>query len=318
MNEIAIGIDIGGTFTKYGITDKEGNCLFESSISTTFCDTAEEFVKEFSKTLKADLAKFNTHVLKGIGIGAPNGNYYNGNIEFAPNLKWKGVVPLVALFKQYFDVPVFLTNDANAAAIGEMIFGGAKNMNDFIVITLGTGLGSGIVANGKLIYGHDGFAGELGHTTVEFGGRQCGCGKKGCLEAYASATGIKRTIFSLLSEMNDPSEFRSISFDDVTAEMITKAAERGDAVALRAFEYTGEKLGQKLAEFVAFSSPQAIFLFGGLAKAGDFILEPTRRHMDANVLPIFKGKIKVLISGMKEVNAAVMGSAALAWKEIEG
>jgi glucokinase len=191
-------------------------------------------------------------------------------------------------------------------------------MNDFIVITLGTGLGSGIVANGKLIYGHDGFAGELGHTTVEFGGRQCGCGKKGCLEAYASATGIKRTIFSLLSEMNDPSEFRSISFDDVTAEMITKAAERGDAVALRAFEYTGEKLGQKLAEFVAFSSPQAIFLFGGLAKAGDFILEPTRRHMDANVLPIFKGKIKVLISGMKEVNAAVMGSAALAWKEIEG
>jgi glucokinase len=231
-------------------------------------------------------------------------------------LSWKGVVPLVSLFKQYFDVPVFLTNDANAAAIGEMIFGGAKNMNDFIVITLGTGLGSGIVANGKLVYGHDGFAGELGHTTVNYNGRQCGCGKKGCLETYASATGIKRTIFKLLADSLEPSELRSVCFNDLTAEMITKAAKKGDKIALDAFEYTGSILGRKLAESVAYTSPEAIFLFGGLAKAEDFILEPTRRHMEANLLPIYKTKIKVVLSGMTEVNAAVMGSAALAWKEI--
>jgi glucokinase len=316
MNEVVVGIDIGGTNTKYGIIDKKGNCLFENSISTTFCEGADEFVKEFSKTLKADLDKYKDVTLKGIGIGAPNGNYYKGTIDFAPNLKWKGVIPLVDLFKQYFDVPVYLTNDANAAALGEMIFGGAKGMNDFIEITLGTGLGSGIVSNGNLVYGHDGFAGEIGHTIVRHNGRQCGCGRRGCLETYVSATGIKRTVYKLLADSIEPSNLRSVSFNDLSADMITKAAKAGDKIAIEAFEYTGNLLGQKLADSVAHTSPEAIFLFVGLAKAGDFILTPTRKYLEENLLSIYKNKVKVLLSGMGEVNAAVMGAAALAWKEI--
>jgi len=316
MSEAVVGIDIGGTFTKYGIIDKKGNCLFEHSISTTFCDGAEEFVHEFSTVLQAELNKHKAITLVGIGIGAPNGNYYNGTIEFAPNLKWKGIIPLVDLFKKHFNVPVYLTNDANAAAIGEMIFGGAKGMNDFIEITLGTGLGSGIVSNGKLIYGHDGFAGEIGHTIVRYNGRQCGCGRRGCLETYVSATGIKRSVYKLLADSLEPSELRGVSFNDLSADMITKAAKEGDKIALEAFEYTGSLLGQKLADSVAHTSPEAIFLFGGLAKAENLILEPTRRHLEANLLSIYKNKVKVLLSGLKEVNAAVLGAAALAWKEI--
>jgi glucokinase len=317
MREVVIGVDIGGTFTKYGIIDRNGNCLIESSIDTNSGNGVEAFLKDATIAFKNDLAKFSDVTLKGIGIGAPNGNYYNGTIEFAPNLKWKGIVHLVDLFKKNFNVPIFLTNDANAAAIGEMIYGNAKGLRDFIVITLGTGLGSGIVSNGELIYGHDGFAGEIGHTIVRHNGRQCGCGRKGCLETYASATGIKRTVFKLLADSLEESKLRSVSFNELTAEMITEAAKKGDKIALEAFEYTGLLLGQTLADSVAYTSPKVIFLFGGLAKAGNLILEPTRRHLEDNLLNIYKGKVKVLISGMEELNAAIMGAGALAWKELE-
>ena len=317
MREVVIGVDIGGTFTKYGIIDRNGNCLIENSIKTNSSNGIEEFLKDATKALKNDLAKFSDIKLKGIGIGAPNGNYYNGTIEFAPNLKWKGIIPLVKLFKKNFDVPIFLTNDANAAAIGEMIYGDAKELRDFIVITLGTGLGSGIVSNGELIYGHDGFAGEIGHTIVRHNGRQCGCGRRGCLETYASASGIKRTVYKLLADSLEDSILRSVCFNELSAEMITEAAKNGDKIALEAFEYTGSILGQTLADSVAYTSPKVIFLFGGLAKAGNLILEPTRRHLENNILNIYKGKVKVLISGMEELNAAIMGAGALAWKELE-
>ena len=317
MKEVVIGVDIGGTFTKYGIIDRNGNCLIENSIKTNSGNGVEEFLKDATKAFKNDLAKFNDVQLKGIGIGAPNGNYYNGTIEFAPNLKWKGIIPLVELFKKNFNVPIFLTNDANAAAIGEMIYGNAKDLRDFIVITLGTGLGSGIVSNGELVYGHDGFAGEIGHTVVRHNGRQCGCGRKGCLETYASATGIKRTVYKLLADSLEESKLRSVSFNELSAEMITEAAKNGDKIALEAFEYTGNILGQTLADSVAYTSPEVIFLFGGLAKSGNLILEPTRRHFEDNILNIYKNKVKILISGMEEINAAIMGAGALAWKELE-
>jgi glucokinase len=317
MKEVVIGVDIGGTYTKYGIIDRNGHCLVENSISTNSGNGVDEFLKDATKALKNDLAKFNDIQLIGIGIGAPNGNYYNGTIEFAPNLKWKGIVPLVDLFKKNFNVPIFLTNDANAAAIGEMIYGNAKELRDFIVITLGTGLGSGIVSNGELVYGHDGFAGEIGHTIVRHNGRQCGCGRRGCLETYASATGIKRTVYKLLADSIEESKLRSVCYNDLSAEMITEAAKNGDKIALEAFEYTGNILGQTLADSVAYTSPKVIFLFGGLAKSGELILEPTRRHFENNILNIYKGKVKILISGMEEINAAIMGAGALAWKELE-
>ena len=316
MKDVAIGIDIGGTFTKYGIVDEDGKCYFEGSVSTTSVSTAEEFVNEMAGVIKTEMLAFKDLQIKGIGIGAPNGNYYSGTIEYAPNLKWKGIIPLVELFKKHFPVTVVLTNDANAAAIGEMVYGGAKNMNDFVVVTLGTGLGSGIVANGQLIYGHDGFAGELGHTTVFYNGRTCGCGRKGCLETYASASGIRRTVFQLLADSTENSTFRDVTFNELTSEMIAHAAQEGDKIAVEAFEYTGMLLGRKLAETVAHNSPEAIFLFGGLAKSGDLILKPTIASLEANLLPIFQNKVKVLLSGMAAVNAAVMGAGALAWKEL--
>ncbi len=317
MKDVVIGVDIGGTYTKYGIIDRIGNCLLEKSICTNSNNGVEEFVKITSETLKSDLAKFKDINLEGIGIGAPKGNYYKGTIEFASNLKWKGIVPLVDLFKKYFSIPIILTNDANAAAIGEMIYGNAKSLRDFIVITLGTGLGSGIVSNGKLIYGHDGFAGEIGHTIVIPNGRECGCGRKGCLETYVSATGIKRTVFSLLANSIEDSRLRNISFNELTAEMITEAAKNGDHIAIEAFNYTGSLLGLKLADSVAYTSPEVIFLFGGLAKAGDLILNPTKEHFEKNLLDIYKGKIKIILSGMDELNAAIMGAGALAWKELD-
>jgi glucokinase len=317
MEEVVIGIDIGGTYTKYGIVDRNGNCIFEKSICTNSNNGVEEYIRELSETLKKDLF-FHTDIkLKGIGIGAPNGNHHKGTIEYAANLKWKGIIPFVELMQKYFDVKIVLTNDANAAAIGEMIFGGAKNMRDFIVITLGTGLGSGIVSNGELVYGHDGFAGEIGHTIVRHNGRECGCGRKGCLETYVSATGIKRSVYKLLADSLDESKLRGVSFNELSADMITEAAKEGDRIAVSAFEYTGSLLGQKLADSVAHTSPEAIFLLGGLAKAGDFILEPTRKHLELNLLSIYKNKIKVLPSGLTELNAAVMGASALAWKELE-
>ncbi len=317
MREVAIGIDIGGTFTKYGIVDREGNCLVDGSVPTTKERELKKYLAMLKATIDRDVAGLSEQVaVKGIGIGAPNGNYYRGTIEFAPNLSWEGVVPFVEEFRKFYALPMFLTNDANAAAIGEMIYGGAKEMKNFIIITLGTGLGSGLVVNGELVYGHDGFAGELGHVTVVRNGRMCATGRRGSLETYASASGIKRTVFELLADSIEDSEFRDITFNELTAKMISDAALRGDKIALEAFEITGRYLGEALADTVAHTSPEAIFLFGGLANAGDLIFEPTKKHMENNLLKIFKNKVKILPSELKDTNAAVMGASALVWKEL--
>lgn len=318
MKEVVIGVDIGGTFTKYGIVDRGGVVIKSGFISTDVFPELEEYLRNLSEAINLELTAEKDTILKGIGIGAPNGNYYKGTIENAANLNWKGIVPFVERFKRYYkNIPIVLTNDANAAAIGEVIYGGAKGMKDFIVITLGTGLGSGIVVNGKLVYGHDGHAGELGHINVVPNGRDCGCGRKGCLETYVSATGIKRTVFQLLSERTVDSEFQKISFDDLTAKMIAEAATRNDLIALEAFELCGKNLGEMLAEAVHHTSPEAIFLSGGLANAGDLILKPAKKYMEANLLPIFRNKVKIMISAVQETNAAVLGASALAWNEIK-
>ncbi|MGK7393487.1 MAG: ROK family protein [Candidatus Cyclobacteriaceae bacterium M3_2C_046] len=320
MKEVAIGIDIGATYTKYGIVDREGKSLAEDLISTTAHKDVEPYMESLHVALNKLIGSVHAKTpieIKGVGVGAPNGNFYKGTIEYAPNLSWKGLVPFVELFRKHMDVPTVLTNDANAAAIGEMVYGNAKGMEDFIVITLGTGLGSGIVVNGKLVYGHDGFAGEMGHVTVDLNGRLCGCGRRGCLETYASATGIKRTVFELMADATAETEFRNISYHDLNAAMISKAAMKGDPVALKAFDITGKILGQKLADAVALNSPEAIILFGGLANAGDLIFEPTKKYMEEHLLAVFKDKVKILPSGLKEQNAAVTGASALVWKEIE-
>lgn len=319
MKEVVIGIDIGGTFTKFGIVDRDGNCLKENFTSTDKYTEFDVYLDHLHTEIEELINSINDSIdIKGIGIGAPNGNYYEGTIENAANLNWKGVVPVVERLKEYYPgLPIRLTNDANAAAIGEMIYGGAKGLKDFIVITLGTGLGSGIVINGNVVYGHDGFAGELGHQNVKHRGRQCGCGKRGCLETYVSATGIKRTAFKLLAERVDKTELRDVSYNDLTSKMISEAAKKGDKIALEAFDITSRILGVKLADAVAFSSPSVIFIFGGLAKAGDLIFEPTRRYMEENLLSIFKNKIKLLPSQLQDVNAAVLGASALAWRELE-
>ena len=317
MKEVAIGVDIGGTFTKYGIVDKAGNCLIDGTISTTEKKDIDGFLTNLKAVIDGAIAKISEPIeVKGLGLGAPNGNFYKGTIEYAPNLSWEGVVPFVELFKKHYDIPMFLTNDANAAAIGEMVYGGAKDMNNFIIITLGTGLGSGLVVNGELVYGHDGFAGELGHLTIVRNGRMCPTGRKGSLETYASASGIKRTIFELLADSIEDSEFRDVTFNQLTAKMISDAAIKGDKIALEAFELTGKYLGEALADSVAHTSPEAIFLFGGLANAGELIFEPTKRHMELNLLKIFRNKVKILPSGLTETNAAVMGASALVWKEL--
>ena len=319
MKEVAIGIDIGGTNSVLGIIDRDGNCLAESCISTQTHKEIELYLKDLANDVHRILDDLNEIVVvKGIGIGAPNGNYYNGTIEYAPNLIWKGVIPLVELMKKYFDFPnIVLTNDANAAAIGEMVYGGAQEMKNFIMITLGTGVGSGIVVNGSLVYGHDGFAGEIGHILVDTMGRECGCGRRGCLETYASAPGIKRTVFELLADSSTPSQLRSISFDKMNAKSIHNAALKGDKIALDAFDFTGEILGKVLADCVAFSSPEAIFLFGGLANAGDFIFKPTKHYLEENLLKIFKNKVALLPSKLNGAHAAILGASALVWKEAE-
>ncbi len=317
MQEISVGIDIGGTNSAYGLVNKNGKIVFQDSMPTRGYAKVEDFVKALSLKINDAIKKAGDVKIIGIGIGAPNGNYYTGTIEYAPNLEWKGIIPLAKMFQESMGVPAVLTNDANAAAIGEMIYGGAKGMRDFIVITLGTGLGSGIVANGDVIYGFDGFAGEVGHTLVcTEGGRECGCGRNGCLEAYASATGIRRTVFELLGTTNHPSVFRDVTFNNLTAAMISEAALKGDKIAQVAFESTGRILGIKLADSVAYTTPKAIFLFGGLAKAGNLIFEPTIRHFEANLLNIYKNKIKILPSELNESNGAILGSAALVWKNI--
>lgn len=317
MKEVAVGIDIGGTFTKYGIVDKEGNCLINGSISTTDEKELDGYLKLLKSTIDEAIAGIDTAVeIKGIGVGAPNGNFYKGTIEYAPNLSWKGIVPFIEEFRKYYDLPMYLTNDANAAAIGEMVYGGAKYMKNFIIITLGTGLGSGLVVNGELVYGHDGFAGELGHLTIVPGGRMCPTGRRGSMETYVSAPGIKRTVFELMADSLEDSVFRDITFNDLTANMISDAAKKGDPIAIEAFEKTGKYLGEALADTVAHTSPEAIFLFGGLANAGQLIIEPTKRHMELNLLKIFQNKVKIIPSELIETNAAVMGASALVWKEL--
>lgn len=318
MRDVVIGIDIGGTFTKYGIVDKEGHCLKENFTSTDKYSDFDVYLENLHTEIEETISSINEQIkIVGIGIGAPNGNYYSGTIENAPNLNWKGTIHFVDKLTSYFPgTPMVLTNDANAAALGEMIYGGARDMKDFIVITLGTGLGSGVVVDGKIVYGHDGFAGELGHINVKHRGRECGCGKRGCLETYVSATGMKRTMFKLFSERVTDSELRNYNFDELTSKMISEAAKKGDELALEAFEITGRILGVKLADAVTCTSPEAIFLFGGLAKAGDLLLEPTKRYMEENLFPIYRGKVKLLLSDMQEASAAVLGASALAWNEL--
>lgn len=318
MKKAAIGIDIGGTNTVLGIVDFDGNIIFHSSIPTITGSDYHPFINSLANLIEKSIAKVKGIVeIKGIGLGAPNGNYYNGTIEFAPNLKFKGIVPVVDFLKAKFSFDVIiLTNDANAAAMGEMIYGGAKGMRDFIMITLGTGVGSGIVVNGEMVYGHDGFAGEIGHTIFDPNGRDCGCGRKGCLETYASATGIKRTVFELLATMNEASSLRNVSFNELSAKMIDEAARAGDKIALTAFDYTGEVLGLKLADAVAHTSPEAIFLFGGLAQAGDLIFEPTKYYLEEQMLDIYKNKVKLLPSKLPPGDAAILGASALVCKEI--
>ena len=318
MKKLAIGIDIGGTNTKYGCADREGNVFFQDSILTTGHEDFYAFVRQLSNAIRREISGLdgNPEII-GIGVGAPNGNIYTGTIEDAPNLPWKTKIPLVNILEEEFKLPVILTNDANAAAIGEQIYGGAKDMKDFVVITLGTGLGSGIVANGQLIYGHDGYAGELGHVNVKPNGRQCGCGKRGCLETYASATGIQRTIYKLLADYNTESELRDISFNALNTKMISDAAKRGDKIALQAFEYTGEILGRKLADTVVHTSPEAFFIFGGLANAGSLIINPTKKAMEDNLMSFYRNKIKIIPSGLDGAKAAILGASSLIWKKHE-
>lgn len=312
----AVGIDIGGTNTVFGIVDARGTVIASSSIKTQKYLDINDYVDELCKGLANLIEEVGgVDKIKGIGVGAPNGNYYNGNIEFAPNLPWKGVIPLAKLITQKCGIPCNLTNDANAAAIGEMTYGAARGMKDFIMITLGTGVGSGIVINGQLVYGHDGFAGELGHVCVRReNGRKCGCGRNGCLEAYASATGVARTAREFLEIRKDPSLLRQLPSNEITSKDVFEAAVQGDTLAKEIFQYTGTILGEAFADFVAFSAPEAIILFGGLSHAGDMILNPIVDSMERNLLNIWKGKIKILFSELKESDAAVLGASALGWE----
>ncbi len=318
MKQLVVGVDIGGTNSVFGLVDREGNMYGEGVISTKSYPDFDQYLEELYLGIQNLFKQLDfEYEFMGVGIGAPNGNYYNGTIEYAANLAWEGVVPFVEKMKRYYPgVPVIITNDANAAAVGEMEYGNARGMKDFIVVTLGTGLGSGFVANGKLIYGSDSGAGELGHVVINGRDRMCGCGRKGCLEAYVSATGIKRTAYKLVADHLQDSEFRNISFNDLTAEMITKAALNGDGLAVEAYEYTGNILGKALADAVTITSPEAIILFGGLAKAGKYIFEPTKRAMESNMLRNFQNKVKLLPSGIDGKNAAVLGASALVWQEI--
>ena len=310
-----VGMDIGGTNTVFGVVDSRGNVLASDSIKTQEHEEIDEYVDAVCKKLIPLLQQFGgAEKFKGMGVGAPNGNYYKGTIEFAPNLPWKGVIPLAAMFEDKLGIPTALTNDANAAAIGEMTYGAARGLRDFIMITLGTGVGSGIVVNGQLVYGHDGFAGELGHVVVERDGRLCGCGRKGCLETYCSATGVARTAREFLVARSEPSLLREIPAEEIVSKDVYDAAIKGDKLALEIFEYTGTILGRALADFIAFSSPEAIILFGGLAKSGDLIMKPIQKAMDENVLKIYAGKTKLLLSQLKDADAAVLGASALGWE----
>lgn len=311
------GIDIGGQTSKLGIVDARGTVLAQTSIRTDTHKDVNLFIEDLCHALEKLAEKTGgLSKVRGIGIGAPNGNYYTGTIENAVNLVWGGgvAIPFAKLMQDKLEIPVALTNDANAAAVGEMTYGAARGMKNFIMITLGTGVGSGIVINGDVVYGHDGFAGELGHTTaVRYNGRLCNCGRTGCLETYASAIGVARTAKEWLESSDEPSILRGIS-DNITSKDVYEAASQGDKMAIRIFEFTGKKLGESFAEFVAFSAPQAIILFGGLSRAGDMILKPIVEHMNANLLHLWKNKIDVFFSQLKESDAAILGASALGWE----
>lgn len=333
MKQLALGIDIGGINTAFGLVDKDGEIFGEGGISTAKYprfDDYPQYINDLQEAITALLDSLDfEYEFVGIGIGAPNACYLNGCIEQPANL-WKytkeqeksvddRIFHICDDLKSHFPSiqHIGITNDANAATLGEMLFGNAKGMKDFVMITLGTGLGSGFVANGEMIYGHDGFAGEAGHMIVERGGRSCGCGRKGCLETYVSATGIKRTAFELLSSMREPSPLRSIPFDTLDSFQVYKAAKEGDPVAMEAFRFTGEMLGRALADLVTITSPEAIILFGGLAKSGDLIFEPTQKYMEENMLGSFRGKVKLLPSGIQDKNVAVIGASALIWQKMQ-
>ncbi|HEX8333639.1 MAG TPA: ROK family protein [Segetibacter sp.] len=313
-NEYAIGIDIGGTNTKYGLVNHRGDILEKGEIKTDNYPTIEGFIDALYEVLTPLINK-NKHegTVKGIGLGAPNGNFYTGTIEYAPNLHWKGIVPIAKLITTKFGLPSALTNDANAAAVGEMMYGAARGMRDFIMITLGTGVGSGIVANGQVVYGHDGFAGELGHTIIRHGGRpHWSTELDGSLEAYCSATGIVLTAKELLQASKEPSELRDLHI--ITSKDVFEKAKAGDKIAQEAYRFTGQILGEALANFIMFSSPEAIILFGGVIKAGDLIMKPTKEHMEKNLLPIFQNKVRLVFSELKEADAAILGASALVWE----
>ena len=313
-----VGVDVGGQTTKLGVVDARGEVLAQSVIRTdTYGADAEAYISALAEAIKKvveDAGKKGQ--IRGVGVGAPNGNYYTGAIAFAPNLEWaaKGSVDFSKILsKKLGGIPVSLTNDANAAAVGEMTYGAARGMKNFIMITLGTGVGSGIVINGQVVYGHDGFAGELGHTcVVRHNGRTCGCGKQGCLEAYCSASGVAKTAREWLECSDEPSLLRDC--DNITSKDVYDAAKEGDALAIRVFNYTGTLLGRQFADFVAFSAPEAIVLFGGLARSKEFLYEPILNAMNENLLPIWKGKVKILFSQLKESDAAILGASALAWE----
>jgi len=314
---IVVGVDIGGTKTKVGLVTKEGDCLKDTWFRTREYPDFDQYLDKLVEAIKILVNEYpeDLNVL-GVGIGAPNASSRNGTIENASNLKWKGSVPILKKMRKRFEVPMKLMNDASVAALGEMLFGNAKGMKDFIVVTLGTGFGAGIVANGQLIDGYDGFAGELGHVDMTLGdGRLTGLGVKGGLEAYVSATGLKRTILYMMSMYIDESRFRSIAYSDLHGEDITRAAEEGDPIALKAFDYTADILAKALANFTAFSQPEAFFLLGGLIGSGKWITEPLKKYFEDYLLEVYKGKVKLMYSGMKGKTAAICGAAALIWED---
>ena len=318
MKPYVIGLDLGGTNSVFGIVDSRGEIKATTAIKTQGYDSVEDYVDAAVEALKVIIDQVGgINTIKAMGIGAPNGNFYTGTIEFAPNLSWgrSGIVPLADMFSKRLEgIPVGLTNDANAAAIGEMTYGVARGMKNFMVITLGTGVGSGIVVNGQMVYGSDGFAGELGHMIVRPHGRQCGCGRKGCLEAYCSATGVARSAREFLKESDESSLLRDINADDITALDVSIAAGKGDALANRVYDFTGKLLGEACANFMTFSSPEAFIFFGGLTKAGDLLMKPLIESYNDTGLPIYKNKAKFLISGLEGSSAAVLGASAVGWE----
>ena len=315
MKEVVAGVDIGGTNTIIGFVDADGKIHAEGRLSTPDYAFADDFVIALDAKLKEMAAGQPGLHLIGIGIGAPNANFNKGTIELAPNLRWKGIVPMVKITERRTGLKTRITNDANAAALGEMIFGAAKGVKDFIILTLGTGLGSGIVVDGEVVYGHTGFAGELGHMTVAEGGRVCGCGRRGCLETYASATGLVRTVLSLLSDRRDESLLRELKSTEITSRRVAEAAAAGDAIAQEALDQTARMIALGIANSVIFSSPEVIYLFGGLANAGDALFVPVRKYAEELVMPVFRGTFRIEPSGLPEAQAAILGSSALIWKE---